>query len=308
MEFDQLSFFLALVEEGSFSRAATRVGRTQPALSLALKRLEEDLGERLLDRTSRKVVPTEAGRLLQNYAHRLLFLREEAHTAVAELGGLTKGRLRIGANESTSLYLLPELLVAYRKRHPGIKVEVYRSTSEQIPRQVLEYGLDVGFISFDPGAAGVDSDLIHRDPLVLVVPPAHPLARRREVRVEELGAETFVAHNARTPARTRLVDFFAAHRTPLNIAVELSTIETIKAFVLRGAGLAILPRMSVADTLKDRRLREVRVKGMAIERAIRVVHRPEAELSAAARTFLDLVRATAGKRGHGSRPEGRRRP
>jgi DNA-binding transcriptional LysR family regulator len=294
MEFDQLSFFLALVEEGNFSRAAERVGRTQPALSLALKRLEEELGERLLDRNPRKVVPTEAGRLLQNYAHRLLFLREEAQTSIAEMRGLTRGRLRIGANESTSLYLLPELLVAFRKRHPGIKVEVFRSTSEQIPRQVLEYGLDVGFISFDPGTAGVQSDLIHRDPLVLVVPPKHPLARRREVRVEELGAETFVAHNARTPARTRLVDFFAAHRTPLNIAVELSTIETIKAFVIRGAGLAILPRMSVADALKDRRLKEVRIKGMAIERAIRIVHRPEGELSHAAQAFLELVRKEAG--------------
>ncbi|HJV88971.1 MAG TPA: LysR family transcriptional regulator [Holophagaceae bacterium] len=302
MEFDQLSFFLALVEEGNFSRAAERVGRTQPALSLALKRLEEELGERLLDRTPRKVVPTEAGRLLQNYAHRLLFLREEAQTAIGEMRGLLRGRLRIGANESTSLYLLPELLVAFRQAHPHIKVEVFRSTSEQIPRQVLEYGLDVGFISFDPGTAGVDSDLIHRDPLVLVVPPKHPLSRRKEVRVEELGAETFVAHNARTPARTRLVDFFAAHRTPLNIAVELSTIETIKAFVIRGAGLAILPRMSVADAIASRQLKELRIRDMAIERAIRVVHRPEADLSHAAQAFLGLVRKQGAGGGKGRRP------
>lgn len=295
MEFDQLSFFLAVVEEGGFSHAAERVGRTQPALSLALKRLEEELGERLLDRTPRKVVPTEAGRLLQNYAHRLLFLRDEAQTSIAELRGLTRGRLRIGANESTSLYLLPELLVAYRQAHPHIKVEVFRSSSEQIPRQVLEYGLDVGFISFDPGTPGVESALMHRDPLVLVVPPKHRLARRREVRVEDLGRETFVAHNARTPARTRLVDFFAEHGTPLNIAVELATIETIKAFVIRGAGLAILPRMSVMDALADRRLKEVRIQGMAIERAIRVVHRPEEDLSHAARAFLQMVQAAPQK-------------
>ncbi len=294
MEFDQLSFFLAVVDEGNFSRAAERVGRTQPALSLALKRLEDELGERLLDRTPRKVVPTEAGRLLQNYAHRLIFLREEAQTSIAELRGLTRGRLRIGANESTSLYLLPELLVAYRQAYPHIKVEVFRSNSEQIPRQVLEYGLDVGFTSFDPGTAGVESDLIHRDPLVLVVPPGHRLAKRKEVRVEELGQETFVAHNARTPARTRLVDFFAEHGTPLHIAVELATIETIKAFVIRGAGLAILPRMSVSDAIASGQLKELKIRDMTIERAIRVVHRPQAELSHAAQAFLGQVLGASG--------------
>jgi len=290
VEFDQLSFFLAVAQEGSFSRAAEKVGRTQPALSLALKRLEEELGERLLDRGNRNVVVTEAGRVLQNYAHRLLFLREEAQSAISELRGLLRGRLRIGANESTSLYLLPDLLVAFRQAYPQIKVEVFRSNSEAIPSQVLEYGLDVGFISFDPGTAGLASDLVLRDPLVLVVPPKHPLARKRQVKVMELAKETFVAHNAKTPARTRLVEFFVEHDTPLNIAVELSTIETIKAFVVRGAGLAILPRMSVVDAISDGRLKEVRIEGLKIERAIRVVHRPEAELSHAALAFLALVR------------------
>jgi len=290
LEFDQLSFFLAVAQEGSFSRAAEKVGRSQPAISLALKRLEDELGERLLDRGSRRVVVTEAGRLLQNYAQRLLFLREEAQTHHRELRGLLRGRLRIGANESTSLYLLPDLLVAFRQAHPHIKVEVFRSNSEAIPGQVLEYGLDVGFISFDPGTPGVVSHLIHRDPLVLVVPPKHSLARKRQVNIKELERETFVAHNARTPARTRLVEFFVEHGTPLNIGVELSTIETIKAFVVRGAGLAILPRMSVVDALSDGRLKEVRIQGLKIERAIRVVHRPEAELSHAALAFLELVR------------------
>ena len=290
MEFGQLEIFLCIAEERSFSRAAEKLLRTQPALSIAIKRLEEELGEPLFDRSSRNGTLTEAGRILHSYAQRLINLRQEAREAVGELREMYRGRLIIGANESTSYYLLPQLLLEYRGQYPLIKIEVHRHVSEKIPREVLERKLDFGFLSFDPLQAGLQSIEVNRDELVLVVPPGHELAGREQVLVRELAAYQFVAHNARTPARDRIFELFRQHQTPLNICVELSTLETIKDFVQLGVGIAIIPRLSVAAELEDRRLVAVPVKGMKIEKTLRLVFRREANLSHAAKSFLELLR------------------
>lgn len=290
MDLFQIEVFAAIAEERSFTRAAARVLRTQPALSLAMKRLERELGAPLFDR-SRRGALTEAGEALLPYARRLLHLRDEAKRAVSELKGLHRGTLRLGANESTSLYLLPRLLLAYRRRHPRIKIEVDRFVSQRIPAELLERNLDLGFLSYEPHEPSLVSFVVWNDELTLVVAPSHRLAGRRRVSIRELGAETFLAHNAVTPARTRVLELFAAHATPLNISMELATLDTIQDFVARGAGAAILPRLVVADALAAGRLVAVRVREMSIEKPTRVVYRKGEALSPAARAFLELVRA-----------------
>lgn len=291
MDLAQLEIFLCIAEEKSFSRAAEKMLRTQPAISIAIKRLEEELGESLFDRSSKSGTLTEAGRILLSYAQRMINLRDEATEAVGELRGMFRGRLTIGANESTSLYLLPPLLMEYRRNHPKIKIEVYRNVSEKIPLEVLERNLDFGFLSYDPMHPALQSIEFHKDELVLVVPPKHHLAKQKQVTVKDLGEEQFVAHNVKTPSRTRIFELFAQHRTPLNICIELATLETIKEFVMLNAGLAILPRLAVQEELKTGRLVEVSVKGLKIEKPLRLVFRREASLSHAAKSFLDLVRA-----------------
>lgn len=290
MDFGQLEIFLCIAEEKSFSRAAEKMLRTQPALSIAIKRLEEELGEPLFDRSSKNGMLTEAGKILYSYAQRLINLRHEAQEAVGELRGMYRGRLTIGANESTSHYLLPQLLLEYRKRFPQIKIEVHRNVSEKIPLEVLERNLDFGFLSYDPLHSALQSIEVYRDELALVVPPKHALTRRDQVTVRDLGEYQFVAHNVKTPARERIFDLFRQHHTPLNICVELSTLETIKDFVLLGVGIAILPRLAVDDEIKSGKLIEVPVKGMKIEKALRLVYRREANLSHAAKSFLEIVR------------------
>ena len=290
MDFGQLEIFLCIAEEKSFSRAAEKMLRTQPALSIAIKRLEEELGEPLFDRSSKNGMLTEAGKILYSYAQRLINLRHEAQEAVGELRGMYRGRLTIGANESTSHYLLPQLLLEYRKRFPQIKIEVHRNVSEKIPLEVLERNLDFGFLSYDPLHSALQSIEVYRDELALVVPPKHVLTRRDQVTVRDLGEYQFVAHNVKTPARERIFDLFRQHHTPLNICVELSTLETIKDFVLLGVGIAILPRLAVDDEIKSGKLIEVPVKGMKIEKALRLVYRREANLSHAAKSFLEIVR------------------
>jgi DNA-binding transcriptional LysR family regulator len=290
LDLAQLEIFLCIAEEKSFSRAAEKMLRTQPALSIAIKRLEEELGEPLFDRSSKSGTLTEAGRILLSYAQRMINMRDEAKEAISELRGMFRGRLTIGANESTSLYLLPKLLLEYRRRHPQIKIEVFRNISEKIPSEVLERNLDFGFLSFDPMHPSLQSLEVHRDELVLVVPPKHHLAGRKQVTVKDLGNEHFVAHNVKTPARTRIFDFFAQHRTPLNISIELATLETIKEFVKLEVGLAILPRLAVEEEIKSGELIEVPVKGMKIEKTLRLVYRREQTLSHAAKSFLELVK------------------
>jgi DNA-binding transcriptional LysR family regulator len=292
MDLGQLETFLVVAREKSFSRAAERLYRTQPAVSLALKRLEEELGETLLDRTTKGGSLTDAGTTLLPLAQRMLDLRKQILDTFGSLKGLQQGRLNIGANDSVSEFLLPGVLLAYQQAHPAIRIQAYRQSSERVPAEVLERRLDVGFVSYDPMHPELVNEVILRDHMVLVVPPGHRLARRKEISLELLGRETFVAHNALTPTRNAIVDLFARCGTPLRITMELGSITTIQEFVALGAGVAILPRMTVMESIRKGRLVEVAVRELQVEKLIRVVTRREESMSHAAKAFLQMIRAT----------------
>jgi DNA-binding transcriptional LysR family regulator len=292
MDLGQLETFLVVAREKSFSRAAERLYRTQPAVSLALKRLEDELGETLLDRTTKGGTLTDAGTTLLPLAQRMLDLRKQIIDTFGSLKGLQQGRLNIGANDSVSEFLLPGVLLAYQQAHPAIRIQAYRQSSERIPAEVIERRLDVGFVSYDPMHPELVSEVILRDHMVLVVPPGHRLARRKEISLEALGRETFVAHNAITPTRNAIVDLFSRCGTPLRITMELGSLATIQEFVALGAGVAILPRMTVQESIRQGRLVEVAVRELQVEKLIRVVTRREESMSHAAKAFLQLIRAT----------------
>lgn len=306
MDLGQLETFLVVAREKSFSRAAERLYRTQPAVSLALKRLEEELGETLLDRTTKGGTLTDAGSTLLPLAQRMLDLRKQIIDTFGSLKGLQHGGLNIGANDSVSEFLLPGVLLAYQQAYPAIRIQAYRQSSERIPAEVLERRLDVGFVSYDPMHPELVNEVILRDHMVLVVPPGHRLARRKEISLEVLGHETFIAHNAITPTRNAIVDLFSRCGTPLRITVELGSIATIQEFVALGTGVAILPRMTVLESIRQGRLVEVAVRELQLEKLIRVVTRREESLSHAAKAFLQLVRATDFT--HTSAPARRKQP
>src|SRR5579885_2649867 len=185
MDLGELQVFLTVAREGSFSRAAERLYRTQPAVSLAIRKLEESLGQPLFVRGSRPVRLTDAGNLLRDYAERLINLRDEVKKGLNELGGLTRGELSLGVNESSIHALLPAL-AAFRQQHPGVLIRVHRMFSRDIPHEVLNYRLDLGAVSFVPRDPQLQATEILKDELTLVVPPKHALARKREVDVTEL--------------------------------------------------------------------------------------------------------------------------
>jgi len=290
MEITQLEFFLKVVEEGSFSKAAERVYRTQPAVSLAIRRLEEEVGASLLDRSQKSPTLTDVGRVVYEYARRIVALRDQARGAVAEVRALQRGRVRIGANESTSLYLLPDLILEFRERHPNVLVEMFRHASQQLPREVIDGNLDFALMAFEPPDSALESFPVLKDELVLIMSPNHHLAAREFVELEELGTESFLAHNVRAASRNRVVEAFAEHHTPLNIILELATIETIKRFVQREVGIAFVPRMCVGEELERGALATVPVRGLRYERILWATSLRGATLSHAATAFLELLR------------------
>lgn len=288
MELSQLEIFLTVAREGSFSRAAEKLYRTQPAISQAIKKLEEELGEPLFDRSSRDGTLTDAGVLLQDYSQKLLNLRSSAHQALRELRELNTGKLTIAANEFTALYLLP-VLDEFRRVYPMVRVLVQRSLASRIPEFVLGHGAEIGVLSFNPDESLLRSIVVYHDELTFVVHPQHPLASAGQVSIRELGAESFVAHNVPSPYREKVVNAFKRHKTPLNMDVELPTIEAIKKFVQMGNGVALVPGISIQGEISRGDLVRIPVKELRLERALRIVFRRGASLSHAARAFLKVA-------------------
>src|SRR3954463_3952127 len=271
MELHALQVFLTVATEKSFSRAAEKLFRTQPAVSLAVQRLEQELGEKLIDRSGKDLILTDAGRSVLEYARRFQSLQQELDNSLAELRDNSAGRLTIGANESTTLYLLQHI-EKYRELYPKVKVQVRRSLSSRIPNELLDGLLELGVISYDPGDERLKSKVIYTDSLAFVVAPTHRLAHKKTVPIAELGSETFIAHNVVSPYRDVVLREFQSHKVPLRMDVEMPTIETIRKLVQNNLGVAFLPRMCVEQEIEQKSLFEVKVKEMHVERKIRLIY------------------------------------
>ena len=289
LDVNQLEVLIAVAREQSFSRAAQALHRTQPAVSQAIRRLENELGEPLFDRSSKDGTLTAAGRVLFDFAEQMLNLRQGAHRAIKELRDLQHGKLSLSANEYTVMYLLP-LLSVFRARHPHIKVEVKRSLASQIAAEVLGRGVEIGVVSFKPNDQAIGSIPVVMDELALIVAPTHPLADRKDVSVRELGAESFIAHNVASPYRERVVKTFEKYKTPLNISMEMPTLESIKRLVEQEIGVALVPKLTAHIEIERKQLVALAVKEMHFERRLQLIFRRGATLSHAAKAFLRVAK------------------
>jgi DNA-binding transcriptional LysR family regulator len=295
MDLGQLEVFLAVAREGKFSRAAEKLHRTQSAVSQSVHKLEADIGEPLFDRSSRDGLLTDAGRVLQEYAGRLLNLRDDATGALAELRELQRGKLALAANEFTALYLLP-VLAEFRRLHPMIRIMVQRSLGSHIPGDVLRHNSELGVLTYDPEEPQLHSIVVYLDELIFVVPPTHPLAAEAQVSIRQLGAESFVAHIVSSPYREKVIQAFKRHKTPLHMDIELPTLQAIKRFVAMGNGVALLPEISVENELARGELVRIPVRELRLHRKLRVVYRKAASISHAARAFLKVAEAVSIRR------------
>src|SRR6185437_10855373 len=296
MDLSQLETFLAVIEERSFSRAAVRLHRTQPAISQVIRKLEESIGESLFDRASRDGSLTAAGTLLRDYAQRLLALRREASSALGELKSLERGHLQLAANEYTCMYLLPAI-DAFRREFPHVNVTVHRTLASRVPEELNLRTFELGVVSFKPDPTQFRSIAVYGDSLAFIVSPNHPLASVERVSINDLGSELFVAHNVTSPLRRKVIEAFQRYRTPLNMGIELPTIEAIKRFVAMGNGVALVPHLAVARELETGDLVRVFVDELDIRRVLRLVHRRQATLSYAGKAFLQTLKDLARRNG-----------
>jgi DNA-binding transcriptional LysR family regulator len=296
MELNQLETFLAVAEERSFSRAAVRLHRTQPAVSQVIRKLEQSIGETLFDRAARDGSLTSAGVLLRDYTLRLLALRREASSALDELKSLERGHLQLAANEYTCTYLLPAI-DAFRREFPHIGVTVQRMLASRIPEELSLRSFELGVISFRPDSAQIRTIAVYGDSLALIVGPHHPLARAGRVSIRDLGNENFIAHNVASPLRRKVIEIFQRYRTPLNMGIELPTIEAIKRFVAMGNGVALVPHLSVDRELQTGDLVRIPVDELEVRRILRLAYRRQATLSYAAKAFLGTLKDLARKHG-----------
>ncbi len=295
MDIAALRTFLAVAQERSFSRAAAKVHRTQPAVSQAIRRLEVDLGETLFDRSSKSGTLTDAGRMLHNYGQRLVRLAEETESAMRELRDLRRGRVVIGANEAAVHTLLP-LIGRFRERFADIAIDVRRVPARQIAVEVQQGSLDFGALTFRPTEAGLLEVPVGTDELVLLVHPAHRLAGRRQVTMEELATEPVVAHNDPSPARERVLRLFEQRHIALKMVIALPSLDGIKRAVELKLGVALLPRRCAITEIASGRLVGVPVAGISRRRQVTLVCR-KAHRSHASDAFLAVAQEKAGKSG-----------
>jgi DNA-binding transcriptional LysR family regulator len=291
MELSQLAIFLTVASEKSFSRAAQKLARTQPAISLAVQRLEAEIGEKLLDRSLKDGTLTDAGKVVYEYATKFENLRREMMNSLSELRDKHTGKLIIGANESGALYLLTHIR-AFRSLYPGVQVEVRRSLSRNIPGEVEANAIDLGVVSYKPGNRNLHTTVIYNDAIAFIVHPEHPFASRRQVSIRDLGSETVIAHNIASPFRQIVLDAFQKYQVPLRMDIEMPTVETIKKMVQDRMGVAFVPRMCVQSEVAAGQLVEVPVRELQVARKIHLVYPARRHLPHAARSFLELVKTS----------------
>ena len=291
MDLLQLEHFLAVVEEGTFTRAAERVSLTQPAVSLSIKKLEEEIGGPLFARDVHDLSLTEAGRVLADYARRMIRLRDDATREMARLGSMAAGSLKIAAHEAAAVYLLPVALRTYVQRFPDIKVGIYRSRLEEIPRQVMDRQVDLGFVKDAPTFHELQCVDVHTDEMICIASPKHPLASRSRLTVKDVSSEQFVLHHLCSATADRILRLFEQNSTRCRVVAELWSFENIKEFVRQEVGLAIVPGVTVREELRNGTLIRLPLGELAMPRRTLMIYRDQGYMSESARELISIVRA-----------------
>jgi DNA-binding transcriptional LysR family regulator len=291
MELMQLEMFVAVVEEGSVRAAAERVFRTQPAVSIAISKLEREFEMPMFDRSKRHEYRlTQIGETLYHHARRMLSLRNDTVSAIGDIRNLRLGLVRVGANESVSLHLLPKLAQTFLAAHPGIRMEVKCERSKSLLGDLKDRKLDLALLSFQPEDNELDAKFIMRDELVLITSPLHPLAAKGRVEVKDLSEESLLVMDVSEPSpwHRKIAEAFTEFKAPLHLTVENAPIEMIKKMVAVGVGVGFVPLMSVREERENGKLAVVDVEGFHVERSVWLVRR-RAVQSPAAKAFLETA-------------------
>jgi DNA-binding transcriptional LysR family regulator len=289
MDYDQLASFLEVAKLQSFSRAAEKIYRTQPAISAQVRLLEQECGEKLFDRSGKKVMLTPAGEILRRYAEKILGLQKEALQAIAELNQTPRGKLYIGANEATCLYVLPKTFAHFKQLYPLVQISIYRNFSHKIVQKVQEGAVDLGIVTLPQSAPNMEIIPVFKDEVQAVVPKNHPLAKNRTVSVAELAHFPMILPKT---GHTRVVidRLLREQRDKLQISMELASVETQKKFVGAGLGISLISRSYAQAEVAAGVLRLIPLAGQKLYRELGLIYRRDRYLSLPAKVFIDVVR------------------
>ena len=288
MDFDQLETFLEVARLSSFSRAAERRFRTQPAISSQIRALEEEVGAKLLDRSGGKVAITSAGKVFQKYAEETLEQRRVVLIALAEMHRVPRGEIVVSANEGTCLHILPEVFADFKRQYPSVAVNVKRLEHNKILEAIIDNSCDFGVVSLPVNDKRLTVVPIHRDELVVIAPPHHPLAAKAKVTVAEVVEYPLLLPKL---GRTRdaLEQIFHERRLKPIISMELDSSELLKRFVAVAVGVGFIPRSNVVEDLKAKALVAMTLADAGIQRDLALVFRKDKALSRAALAFIDIA-------------------
>jgi DNA-binding transcriptional LysR family regulator len=289
MDYDQLASFLEVAKQQGFSRAAEKLFRTQPAISAQVRLLEQECGEKLFDRSGKKVLLTAAGEILSRYALKMQGLQKEALQAIAELNQTPRGKLYIGANEATCLYVLPKTFARFKQLYPLVQISIYRNFSHKILQKVQENAVDLGIVTLPQTANNMEVIPVFRDELQVVVPKQHPLAKKRSVTSEEVAQHPLILPKT---GHTRVVidRLLRNYREHLQISMELASVETIKKFVGAGLGISLISRTYAQAEVAAGLLKLIPLDGQKIHRELGLIYRRDRYLSLPAKVFIEVVR------------------
>jgi len=289
MDFDHLTTFLEIAKSGSFSRAGQKLYRSQPAVSAQIRQLELEYGEKLFDRVGKSVRLTSAGEALLDYAGQLLKLKNESLHAVADQATAPRGKLTVGANEATCLYVLPHVFAEYHRHYPLVQISIYRNFSRKVLEKIEDGSLDVGIVTLPAKAPSLRTQSIFRDRLMLMVAPSNPLARHRSVRISEIAEQPLIL--PKTGFTRQLFDkHFRNYRSHLRITMELPSVGMIKRFVAAGLGVSLISETFARDEVRAGDVKLVAIADVELWRELGLVYRRDRTLPRAAAAFVALLK------------------
>lgn len=288
MDFDQIETFLEVARLSSFSRAAERRFRTQPAISSQIRSLEDEVGAKLLDRSGGRVALTAAGKVFQKYAEETIEQRRVMLIALAEMHRVPRGEIVVAANEGTCLHILPEVFAEFKRQYPNVAVNVKRLEYQKILEALIENSSDFGIVAMPVKDKRYTVVPIHRDEIVVITPAGHPLAGRKEVTLTDVTQYPLLLPKL---GRTRdaLEALFQEYRLKPIVSMELDSSELTKRFVAADVGIGFIPRSNVAEDIKAKVLSALKVSDVALRRDLALVFRTDKALSRAALAFIDIA-------------------
>ena len=304
MDFDVLTTFLEVAKQGNFSRAGQKVFRSQSAVSAQIHQLEEEYGEKLLDRAGKSVHLTPAGKVLLEYARQMLSLRDESLRSVADQNATPRGILAIGVNEATCLYVLPDVFAEYHRRFPSVQISIYRNFSRKVLEKVEDGSVDVGIVTLPVKSPSLRTHSIFRDRLMLMASPSNPLARHKNVTIGEIAQQPLIL--PKTGFTRQLFDKqFRPHRGQLRITMELPSVGMIKRFVAAGLGVSLVSESFATDEVRAGQVKLIPISGVELWRELGIVYRRDRTLPRAAAAFVALLRQPGALSSDGHGPRGR---